>query len=87
MFNTFINVAYFLLMFASSLFYPVEGLPALLRVAAGANPLTWHTDVLRFAAVGLGDPQVIMMKAAAFVAFLLIAFAIAVRTLKHAILK
>lgn len=87
MFNTFINVAYFVLMFASSLFYPVDGLPEWLHVAANANPLTWHTDVLRFVTVGLGEPQTVLFKATAFFLFLAVSFTIAVKTMKHAILK
>lgn len=87
MFNTFLNVAYFLLMFASSLFYPVEGMPAWLRGISVANPLTWHTDVLRYSTVGVGDLGVILLEAAGFLIFLLISFWFAVRTLHHAILK
>ncbi len=87
MFNTFINVAYFVLMFASSLFYPVDGLPEWLHVAANVNPLTWHTDVLRFVTVGLGEAQTVLFKAVAFFLFLCVSFTLAVKTMKHAILK
>ncbi|RPH32270.1 hypothetical protein EHM92_08720, partial [bacterium] len=64
MFNTFINLAYFVLMFASSIFYPLEGMPGWLKVAAMLNPLTWHTDVLRFATVGADSP--VLLEALAF---------------------
>ncbi|MBI4535970.1 MAG: ABC transporter permease [Ignavibacteriae bacterium] len=87
MFNTFINVAYFVLMFASSIFYPLDALPSWLKVAAQINPLTWHTDVLRFATVGLGALDVVMIEAAAFGVFMLVSFWFAVRTLQNAILK
>jgi ABC-2 type transport system permease protein len=81
MFNTFINFAYFVLMFASSLFYPTDAMPAWLRVLSFANPLTWHTDVLRFATVGVGSFGTVLAEGAAFTAFLLISFRAAVRTL------
>lgn len=87
MFNTFLNVVYFLLMFASSMFYPVEGMPAWLRGISVVNPLTWHTDVLRYATVGIGSPGVVVMEAAGFLGFLLVSFWFAVRTLHYAILK
>lgn len=83
MFNTFLNVAYFLLMFGSSMFYPVDGLPDWLRYFSYANPLTWHTDVLRFATVGAGAPGVILLEAGAFLVFLGISFALAVQTIRN----
>jgi ABC-2 type transport system permease protein len=85
MFNTFINLAYFVLMFASSIFYPLEGMPGWLRTAALVNPLTWHTDVLRFATVG--DDSAVVLEAIAFLAFLLASFYLALRTLRYAIIK
>ncbi|MBL0177213.1 MAG: ABC transporter permease [Ignavibacteria bacterium] len=54
-YNTIINVSYFVLMFASSIFFPLDNSPSWLRVAAYANPLTWHTDILRYFTVGAGD--------------------------------
>jgi ABC-2 type transport system permease protein len=85
MFNTFINLAYFVLMFASSIFYPLQEMPGWLRTVALLNPLTWHTDVLRFATVG-GDSAV-AMEALAFLVFLLASFYLALRTLRYGILK
>ena len=87
MFNTFLNISYFLLMFASSLFYPLDGLPAWLRYLSYANPLTWHADVLRYTTIGVGAVGTIALEAAAFLAFLAASFAVAVRTLQHGILK
>jgi ABC-2 type transport system permease protein len=87
MFNTFINIAYFLFMFASSMFYPLDGMPGWLRALSVANPLTWHTDALRFTTIGIGDPGEILVKALAFSAFLLLSFAVAVRSLHSAALK
>jgi len=83
LFNTVVNLFYFLLLFASSMFYPLDPLPGWFRVAAQLNPLTWHVDVLRFATIGVGDPWRILLEAAAFVVFSLAAFAYAVRTLQR----
>ncbi len=83
MFNTFINVAYFLLMFGSSLFYPLDALPVWLRTVAMLNPLTWHTDVLRFATVGAGSPGTVALEALGFLVFLAGTFALAVQTIRN----
>jgi ABC-2 type transport system permease protein len=85
MFNTFINVAYFVLMFASSIFYPLDSMPGWLRIASMLNPLTWHTDVLRYATVGADSP--VLIEALAFTLFLLASFFLAVRALRYAIVK
>lgn len=87
MFNTFINIAYFLLMFGSSLFYPLEGLPLWLSVFSSLNPLTWHADVLRYVTIGLGSADTILAESAAFMLFTFLAFLAAVRTLQRGIVK
>ena len=86
-FNTLLNVAYFVLMFASSMFYPVETMPGVLRWLSYANPLTWHTDVLRFATIGIGNMQMVALEAAAFGVFLLLSFWAAVRTLQYRVVE
>ncbi len=86
-FNTFLNVAYFVLMFASSMFYPLDDLPPWLRAIAQANPMTWHTDGLRFATIGTGDVPAVLLEVAAFTLFLLLAFGAAVATLRRGILR
>ena len=86
-FNTFLNISYFVLMFASSMFYPIDTLPAWLKTIANINPLTWHTDVLRYATVGVGNMETVMIEAMAFAVFLMLSFYGAVRTLQHAVLK
>ena len=85
MFNTFMNLAYFVLMFASSIFYPLEGLPGWLRTTAMLNPLTWHTEMLRFATIGADSP--VLLETLAFLVFLLASFYFALRTLRYGILK
>jgi ABC-type multidrug transport system permease subunit len=73
-FNTVTSIFYFVFLFASSMFYPIEPLPAAFRAIAMANPITWHVDVLRFATVGLGDPRRIAIEATGFMAFTAISF-------------
>lgn len=87
MFNTFINVAYFILMFASSMFYPLDGLPTWIRSLALVNPLSWHTDVLRYATVGLGDAATVAVEAVGFMVFLVASFAFALRTLHRGVVR
>jgi ABC-2 type transport system permease protein len=84
-FTTVINVTYFVLMFLSSVFYPLERVPAWLRSIALINPLTWHADVLRFLTLGIGQLQTVLLEAAGFVLFSLFAFWLAVRTLQKTI--
>jgi ABC-2 type transport system permease protein len=82
-FNTVTSILYFVFLFASSMFYPIDPLPAPFRAAALANPVTWHVDVMRFATIGLGDPRRVAMEAAGFLVFTLISFAGALYTLRR----
>jgi ABC-type multidrug transport system permease subunit len=82
-FNTVTSVFYFVLLFASSMFYPLEPLPAALRVAAYANPITWQVDVLRYATTGLGDPSRLPLEIAAFAVFTAASFAGALAALRR----
>jgi ABC-2 type transport system permease protein len=68
-FNTVTSIFYFVFLFASSMFYPIEPLPAAFQAAALVNPITWHVDVMRFATIGVGDTGRIAVEAAAFLAF------------------
>lgn len=81
-FNTVTSVFYFVFLFASSMFYPLEPLPAVFQIVAKANPITWQVDVLRYATIGMGDPAWIAAASAAFMVFTVVTFAIAVRTLQ-----
>ena len=74
-FNTVTSIFYFVFLFASSMFYPIDPLPRVFRIAALANPITWHVDVMRFATIGAGDPRQIALEAAGFVLFTLASFA------------
>ena len=69
LFNTVTSVFYFVLLFASSMFYPVDPLPSPLRELSWANPITWHVDVLRYATIGVGDPSRVWLEATAFLLF------------------
>ena len=80
-FNTVTSVFYFVFLFASSMFYPIDPLPYAFRVAALANPISWQVDVLRFATIGYGDAGQIALEAAGFILFSLVSFALAHRAL------
>jgi len=87
MYNTIVNVLYFVLLFASSLFYPLDSMPSWLRWLSLVNPLTWHTDVLRFATIGVGIPGTVAIEAVGYFLFLLLSFRFSVRALQEALLE
>jgi ABC-2 type transport system permease protein len=82
-FNTVTSVFYFVFLFASSMFYPIEPLPAAFRAAALVNPITWHVDVLRYATLGLGEPGWIALETVAFVGFTIVSFVVALWALRR----
>src|SRR5579859_4261213 len=82
-FNSVVNVSYFVFLFASSMFYPLAPLPKWFRVAALVNPITWQVDVLRYGSIGLGAPRALALEGIAFVLFALASFAWAVRSLRE----
>jgi ABC-type multidrug transport system permease subunit len=82
-FNTVTSIFYFVFLFASSMFSPIDPLPAAFRAVALANPITWHVDVMRFATIGQGDPQRIALEAAGFVVFTTISFGGALHVLQR----
>jgi ABC-2 type transport system permease protein len=82
-FNTVTSIFYFVFLFASSMFYPLDPLPPVFRAIAYANPITWQVDVLRYATIGVGDPARIALESGAFVLFTLAAFAVAVLALQR----
>ncbi len=83
LFNSVTSVFYFVFLFASSMFYPLEPLPAWFRAAALANPITWQVDLLRYSTIGIGEPRRIAIEAAAFAVFAVLSFAYAVRCLQR----
>jgi ABC-2 type transport system permease protein len=82
-FNAVTSVFYFLFLFASSMFYPLEPLPPAFRFVASLNPITWHVDVLRYATIGVGEARTVGIESAGFLAFTLVAFWLAVRALER----
>lgn len=84
-FNTAINMAYFILMFLSSIFYPLEHAPEWFKIVSYANPLTWHTDALRFFTSGVGNLSTILVELLCFGAFLLVSFWFAIRALQKSV--
>lgn len=82
-FNSVMSAFYFVFLFASSIFYPLEPLPAWFRWAALANPLTWQVDLMRYSTIGVGDPWQVFVGSLGFVVFSLGAFAYAVRCLQQ----
>jgi ABC-type multidrug transport system permease subunit len=65
------------------MFYPASPLPAWLLYAAWISPVTWHVDVLRFTAIGLGRGPVAAAEAAGFTVFSLACLAYAVMCLQR----
>ena len=83
LFNTVTSLFYFVFLFASSMFYPVDPLPSPIRELAYANPITWQVDVLRYATIGFGAPSTIVLEAIAFCAFSAVSFAAALWALRR----
>jgi ABC-type polysaccharide/polyol phosphate export permease len=82
-FNTVTSVFYFILLFASSMFYPLEPLPPVFRAAAYANPITWQVDVLRWGTTGIGDASLLPLEMAGFALFTAAAFVGALAALRR----
>src|SRR6202171_552590 len=83
LFNSITSVFYFVFMFASSMFYPLEPLPAWFRITALLNPITWEIDWLRYTSIGIGNFHSILLEGVAFLVFSLACFAYAVRCLQQ----
>jgi ABC-2 type transport system permease protein len=81
-FNSITSIFYFLFLFASSIFYPLEPLPAWFRTASLANPITWQVDVMRYATIGIGHPRALVWESLAFLVFTAASFLICVRCLR-----
>ena len=83
-FNTITSAAYIILMFMSTMFYPLAQLPAWFRALAWLNPMTWQVDVLRFTIQGVGSPSTILLEFTGFMIFSLICLSLAVKALDRA---
>jgi len=82
-FNSVTSVFYFVFLFASSMFYPLEPLPRWFRTIGLANPITWQVDLLRYTSIGLGNAQQLLLEAMAFVIFVIACFGYAVHSLNR----
>ena len=83
-FNTVTSAAYILLMFFSSMFYPLDDVPAWFRVIAYGNPMTWQVDLLRFALLGVGKQTALLLEGVALAVFSSVCLLFAVRALNRA---
>jgi len=81
-FNSVISMFYFLFLFASSMFYPLDPLPRWLRTVAFFNPITWQVDLMRYSTVGLATEH-LLAESVAYVGFTLATFYFGVRTLRR----
>ena len=82
-FNTMTSILYFVFLFASNMFYPLEPLPKWFRVAALANPITWQIDCLRWGTIGLGSTHRVALESIAFLLFAVACFLYAARCLQR----
>jgi ABC-2 type transport system permease protein len=82
-FNTVTSIFYFVFLFASNMFYPLEPLPKWLRSAALANPITWQIDCLRWGTIGLGSTHRVVLESAAFLLFAVVCFLYAAHCLQR----
>ena len=82
-FNTVTSVFYFVFLFASSMFYPLDPLPRIFRVLGYANPITWQVDIFRYATLGFGSTQLVFLEGLGFCLFSGVAFIVALRALQH----
>ena len=82
-FNTVTSIFYFVFLFASDMFYPLEPLPKWFRTAALANPITWQVDCLRWVTIGLGSGHRVALESTAFILFATACFLYAARCLRR----
>lgn len=83
LFNSVTSVFYFIFLFASSMFYPLDPLPRWFRATAYANPITWEVDVFRYASIGMGAPRQLALEGIGFALFAAASFGYAVRSLRE----
>lgn len=83
-FNTFTSACYILLMFLSTMFYPIHDLPVWFKCVARMNPMTWQVDLLRFSTLGIGEPGLVMVQTLAFCAFSVGCLTLSIRAINRA---
>jgi ABC-2 type transport system permease protein len=82
-FNAVASAMYILLMFFSSMFYPLDNVPMWFRVLSYLNPMTWQVDLLRFALLGIGHPTALIAEGIALTVFASVCLCFAVRSLNR----
>ena len=82
-FNAIVGVMYLLLMFLSSMFYPLANMAGWFQVLSYLNPMTWQIDLLRFGMLGTGDRTALLAEGAALVVFTVATLAITLRVLRR----
>jgi ABC-2 type transport system permease protein len=83
-YNAIVGVMYVLMMFLSSMFYPLATMPGWFQVVSYVNPITWQVDLLRFALLGLGTSSTLIVKAIVLVSFTLASLIVTLRALRPA---
>jgi ABC-2 type transport system permease protein len=83
-FNTLTSAAYIILMFLSSMFYPIDQLPVWFRMLSWLNPMTWQVDVLRYCLLGIGSGTMVLAEFTGFMVFSLVCLTVAVKTIDRA---
>ena len=79
------SAAFIVLMFFSSMFYPLDDVPGWFQVVAYLNPLTWQTDLSRFALLGIGEQATLVYEGAALAVFCVVCLVFAVRSLNESV--
>lgn len=83
-FNTLTSASYLMLMFFSTMFYPIADMPAWFSAIARVNPMTWQVDLLRWGLLGFGEPAILVIEAVAFALFTGVFLALAARAFNRA---
>jgi len=78
------SAAFLISMFFSSMFYPLHDLPRWFQGVSYLNPLTWQSDLSRFALLGIGEQRALTYEAGALVVFCTGCLIFAVRSLNRA---
>lgn len=81
------NTMYFLIMtpiiFTSSIYYPINKMPYLLRIPAYINPLSWLTDIGRYIYIGM-PTEFLIFKVIGIIAILIISSILSIRLFNKA---
>jgi ABC-2 type transport system permease protein len=79
-YNAIASAMYLLLMFFSSMFYPLNDVPYWFRAISYLNPLTWQIDLLRYAISDIGDGFMATLDGVALCVFTAVCLVFATRS-------